>query len=212
MRMKIIKVLKSKKAITGIETAIILIAFVIVAAAFAFIILSMGFFAGERAKGVISGGLKEAASAIELDGSVIAYGGRVTGSQGNFTTSTTGTLNNVTSIVIYIKLSTGQQPMDLRVGRLTILYANTKTSIDNIYDNSTLCTVTQIVGDSDTFLEEGEKFKITVNIVELANEYGTDVFLGEYAKFRIEVKAPIGAPLIIERTIPGVIDKVMILD
>ena len=102
--------------------------------------------------------------------------------------------------------------MDLRVGRLTILYANTKTSIDNIYDNSTLCTVTQIVGDSDTFLEEGEKFKITIDIVELANEYGTDVFLGEYAKFRIEIKAPVGAPLIIERTIPGVIDKVMILD
>ena len=38
----------SERGITGLETAIILIAFVVVASVFAFTVLSMGIFASER--------------------------------------------------------------------------------------------------------------------------------------------------------------------
>jgi len=66
---------KSEKGITGLETAIILIAFVVVASVFAFTVLSTGVFASERSKETVFSGLEESMSSIEPRGSVIAYKG-----------------------------------------------------------------------------------------------------------------------------------------
>jgi len=51
-----IKMLKNRRGMTGLETAIILVAFVITAAAFAFVVLNMGFLTAEKAQSVISSG------------------------------------------------------------------------------------------------------------------------------------------------------------
>ena len=67
----------SERGITGLETAIILIAFVVVASVFAFTVLSTGIFASERSKETVFAGLEEAKSSIEPRGSVIAYKGKV---------------------------------------------------------------------------------------------------------------------------------------
>ena len=64
-----------QRGITGLETAIILIAFVVVASVFAFTVLSTGIFASERSKETVFSGIKEAQSSIEPRGSVIAYRG-----------------------------------------------------------------------------------------------------------------------------------------
>ena len=45
--------LNYRRGITGLETAIILVAFVITAAAFAFVVLNMGFLTAEKAQSVI---------------------------------------------------------------------------------------------------------------------------------------------------------------
>src|SRR5690606_17658980 len=66
--------------ITALETAIILIAFVVVASVFAFTMLSAGTFSTERGKEAIYAGLTEVRSTLELKGSVIA------------TATTTGTI------------------------------------------------------------------------------------------------------------------------
>jgi len=60
----------NQKGITGLETAIILIAFVVVAAVFAFTVLSAGLFSTEKSKEAVYSGLKEAQSTLELKGSV----------------------------------------------------------------------------------------------------------------------------------------------
>ena len=65
----------SQKGITGLETAIILIAFVVVAAVFAFTVLSTGVFSAERSKDTIYAGLESARASLEPRGSVIAYRG-----------------------------------------------------------------------------------------------------------------------------------------
>ena len=57
---------------TGFETAIILIAFVTVAAVFGYAVLSAGLFAAERDKETLYAGLTEAKSNLEISGSVIA--------------------------------------------------------------------------------------------------------------------------------------------
>jgi archaellin len=60
--------------VTGLETAIILIAFVVVASVFAFTVLSTGIFSAERGKETIHAGLRGARSSLELKGSVVAEG------------------------------------------------------------------------------------------------------------------------------------------
>lgn len=220
-----------KAALTGIETAIILIAFVIVAAAFAFVVLNMGFYTSQRSKTVIQSGLGEASSAIELDGSVIAYG-----EPGNGTIPSNR--QNVTGLVIYIKLSSGRYPVELNEGKLVISYSNARLSFDNLYNktftdgNYRVCQVLQVVGDNDTILEEGEKFKIFINLTALKNFLSTkksakepipgfnapsnwdpsDVYLHPHDIFRVEIKPPVGAILTVERIIPPSIDEVMNLD
>src|SRR4030042_363452 len=66
------KFLRHEKGITGLETAIILIAFVVVAAVFAYTALSAGLFSTQKGQEAVYAGLKEARSTIELRGSVVA--------------------------------------------------------------------------------------------------------------------------------------------
>ncbi|MHA1632562.1 MAG: archaellin/type IV pilin N-terminal domain-containing protein, partial [Candidatus Freyarchaeota archaeon] len=56
--------------IVGIEAAIVLIAFVIIAAAFAFMAINMGLFATQRSKDTIAQGLRESSSPLQLDGNI----------------------------------------------------------------------------------------------------------------------------------------------
>jgi flagellin FlaB len=62
-----------QRGITGLETAIILIAFVVVASAFAFTVLSTGIFASERSKETVYAGIQKAQASIEPRGSIVAY-------------------------------------------------------------------------------------------------------------------------------------------
>ena len=63
----------SQRGITGLETAIILIAFVVVASVFAFTVLSTGIFTSERSKETIFAGIEETKSTLEPSGSLVAY-------------------------------------------------------------------------------------------------------------------------------------------
>ena len=54
----------SQRGITGLETAIILIAFVVVASVFAFTALSTGIFTSERSKETIFAGIEETKSTL----------------------------------------------------------------------------------------------------------------------------------------------------
>src|SRR5574338_1709433 len=63
---------RDERGITGLETAIILIAFVVVAAVFAFVVLSTGLFSSERGKEAVYAGLAKTRGAMALTGGVIA--------------------------------------------------------------------------------------------------------------------------------------------
>jgi flagellin FlaB len=64
------KLLRQKRAMVGIEAAIVLIAFVIVAAAFSFMVVNMGLFATQSGKQTIQTGLSEASSPLIVDGDI----------------------------------------------------------------------------------------------------------------------------------------------
>jgi flagellin FlaB len=178
---------RKRKALTGLETAIILIAFVVVAAAFAFAVLNLGFFTTQKSSEVMQAGLQEALSSIEPAGSVIAK------SSGEV----------VTNITIYVKLAAGKNPIDMRKGILVISYRDPYSFVPNIYtDAFPNVRVSQLTGDGDMALEYGEVWEIVVEIPQLGALRPNDLFA-------IEIKPAQGSILKVERRLPPVIDSVM---
>ena len=74
MRRPLRRLLKQKRGMVGIEAAIVLIAFVIVAAAFSFMVVNMGLFATQRGRETIQEGILEVSSPLLLDGTIYVRG------------------------------------------------------------------------------------------------------------------------------------------
>lgn len=198
---------------TGLETAIILVAFVITAAAFAFVILNMGFLTAEKTQSVISSGMSEAASSMLMDSGLVAY----------FANTSSGPVQQgdicLTKVVFYIKLSQGHEPIDCDDSRLVATFTNDRTHGEIYNSNGTVMTITKANGDSDTLLEVGEKFKVEVDFSELPltavdpnpGSYPL-LYTHPYENFRIELRPSQGAVMTIERQIPAVYSQVMTID
>ena len=92
---------KDESGITALETAIILIAFVVVAAVFAFTILSAGSFSTEQSRDAIYSGLEQVQGSLELRGSVIVL---------------TGT-TNADYVILSLGNVAGGDPIDLETDR-----------------------------------------------------------------------------------------------
>lgn len=64
------KLFKNEDAFTGLEAAIVLIAFIVVAAVFSYVMLNAGFFATQEAQRVVHTGSQQASSSLEIIGNV----------------------------------------------------------------------------------------------------------------------------------------------
>ncbi|MCB2171805.1 hypothetical protein KQH65_03595 [archaeon] len=203
------KLLGNRRGMTGLETAIILVAFVITAAAFAFVVLNMGFLTAEKAQSVISSGMSEASSALLVDSGVIGQFGSTGGDQADI---------DLTKLTFYIKLSQGHEPIDLDDSKLVATYTNPRTHAE-LYDvNTTIMTIQGVNSDGDSLCETGEKFKVTIDFSQLTNStMEPDVSLQNaythpYEEFRIELRPSAGAVLTIERQLPAVYTTIMTLE
>ncbi len=200
------------KGIVGIEAAIVLIAFVVVAAALAFVALNMGFYTTQRSKEVMAAGLAQASSSLELDGSVLAQ--------------VDTDYKKVQCIVIPIRLSAGQKEVDLTPNKTTIaLWIIGKAAFSNIYNSSgqaisgpqssynvtILCNTAGGVkngvaiiwgpgSNGDTVLGPGEKALVVVNFTRLLP---SSLNVSSYDVIKVEIKPPLGAALTVERTVPA---------
>ena len=202
MSKRLARLFRDQRGITGLETAIILIAFVVVASVFAYTVLSAGIFSAEKGKEAVHSGLETARSSMEMVGSVIA--------------KDTDSDNDVDEIIFTVSNALDGEAVDLTTTTdtdsdgllsdeatknhvLIISYLDSGQRIDDM-----TWTKTQIgKGDSDNLLEAGEKMEVTVVLTALSPVLGT------YGTFTIEVKPGKGSSLVIERTIPGVVDDVM---
>jgi archaeal flagellin FlaB len=199
------KYFKHQKGITGLETAIILIAFVVVAAVFAYTALSAGLFSTQKAQEAVYSGLSEARSTVELKGGVIATAG---------TSGAAGTIQSVTFTVTNVL---GGEPIDftaptggaagLATGnahKVVINYLDQSQEVDNLY-----WTVDKVGNDDgDNLLENGEKFQITVGATGDGLVEALTPDLSVNKTFNIVVLTPTGAVLTIERTTPAFIDSI----
>ena len=202
--------LNYRRGMTGLETAIILVAFVITAAAFAFVVLNMGFLTAEKAQSVISSGMTEASSALLVDSGVIGQFGTLDGDQADV---------DLVKLTFYLKLSQGHEPIDLDDSKLVATYTNPRVH-GELYDtNGTIMTIQGINSDGDSLLETGEKFKVTIDFASITNSSIDptplslqNVYSHPYEEFRIELRPSAGAVLTLERQIPAVYSEIMVLD
>ena len=64
------KIFNKDEGFTGLEAAIVLIAFVVVAAVFSYVVLGAGFFTTQKAQQVIYTSVDQASSSVEIMGDV----------------------------------------------------------------------------------------------------------------------------------------------
>lgn len=183
------RLVRDEAGITALETAIILIAFVVVASVFAFTILSAGTFSTERGKEAIFAGLSDVQSSMEVKGSVI------------ITSTGTGITGTVDSVIFTVANAVGGEPINLTTGESAVLVIDYRDATQTV--SITDWTVEwKVRADDDELLESGELAQITVPLADLNPDLGINT------DFTIEVKPPAGAVLNIQRTTPAYMELV----
>jgi flagellin FlaB len=176
-----------ERGITGLETAIVLIAFVVVAAVFAFVVLSTGLFASERGKETIFAGLAKTRGSMELTGGMIA------------SSNTT----KITALTFDLTLAAGGDQVNLdpngATNRTVLSYGDQSHTVSDVK-----YTVSVITGNSDNLLEPGEMFEMNI---DLGDTKFSSVTLNANKTFTLELKPPSGSYLVVQRTTPASINQ-----
>jgi len=213
------------RGIIGIESAIVLIAFVIVAAALAFVVLNMGFATTQKAKTTIISSLSEAGSSLSVSGKVTAIA-NVPASKVNATsiplkiTSGGDSINLDNSTVSIKYLSNNVEYDNILVGTLTTrTYANiteafegavntpiwqvnrnpvNDTAAGGVLQNTVAIIYWTISAQNppNSILEQGEHAVIAIGYKTVDRPSSLD-------KIRAEVLLPSGATLTVERNVPN---------
>jgi archaeal flagellin FlaB len=175
---------KEQKGITGLETAIILIAFVTVASVLAYSVLSAGIFSAERGKETVYKGLESAQSTLEIKGSVLGLSDNET------------TLNDVQ---FNISLTIPNEVVD--TGNIVFNYFD-----ENIHEEGLTANVSLSDGSAERgspgMIEADEVHIVTIEIPESAN-------ISTYDTFYIQFVPPTGATITLKRTLPATLQNVM---
>ena len=193
-----------QRGITGLETAIVLIAFVVVSSVFAFAALSTGLFSSDKAKETIQAGLAETRGSMELKGSVV------------LTSPSSGTAAIISQIAFQVANAAGGNAIDLTPGKTLIKYTDQTQSKMFLTDSSSEGFTSTGLGsaDSDMLLERNEVYEI--KMFGLDSTASTDDnltnSLGVNTTFSLEIIPPSGAVLFIERTTPVYMDPTNSLD
>ena len=183
----------------GIDTAIILIAFVLVAAAVAFVVLDMGMSAAQKAKQTMEGGLQQASTALQVDGDVMAY------------VNTSGNVQviyiplGVTPGTGYVSFAKSLLSVSLIAGNMS--YANIYNGVAGVITNQSLTTI------ADSLEGKGavaEVYFIHGNITPFVlGPYGQALLvihlpygLPAYKSFTVTISPSIGGAITVSRIIP----------
>jgi len=181
------------EGITGLETAIVLIAFVVISSVFAFAALSTGMFASDKARETINVGLAQTRASMQLKGSMIGTANAA---------SATGVM---TDIEFHVSQTASGADVDLTPGTTTIRYTDENQS--KLFASTDGFTITPVgTSDSDNLLEANEVHRVNlININTGLHDTNEDTLksaLGMDTTITIELVPLTGAILHLERTTP----------
>jgi flagellin FlaB len=150
---------QQKQGIVGLEAAIVLIAFVIIAAAFSFMVINQGLYATQRGQTVIQEGLQQASTPLTTDGTTFVR------------TSVDGGTADVVIIplkafgVKYVPMGNNQTVVTLKIGQKA--YANAYLGV--LYVGYYNATTNAYIATSSTYDPTGKEFDDFVGF-QLANQ------------------------------------------
>jgi flagellin FlaB len=181
---------KDESGQNALETAIILIAFIVVASVFAFTILSAGSASTEKGEEAIYAGLEGVQSSMSVKGAVIAQASGSTVDHVKFTVS----------------LVSGGDPLDLTDAtgnNVVVIGYRDGTQFENSVPWTASWIVNNDGGTADNLLEQGELAEVDVDLS------GLTTALDANTEFTLEIKPPTGSVLQINRNTPAAIEAVM---
>ena len=156
---------------SGLEAAIVLIAFVVVAAVFSYVMLGAGFFATQKSQEVTYSGLKQTTSNMVLDGQV--YGDYTAAALGNIT--------------FYLTVPEGGQAQALDL--IAFLVTINEGAVEDLSGGATF-------DPTDNVLKPGNKVEVSLDLTEHSD---TPPTAGE--SFTLEIKPNVGASSFIQKTL-----------
>jgi len=218
---------EKQRGITGIETAIILIAFVIMGSVFAFTVLSSGVFASERAKETVFTGLEDTRNLLATRGAAAAFSEQIGGERTVYKVSfivasaVSGAGIDLTPPATSDGTGTDPDMVTSPTNSLVLSYVDRNHFLPDIP-----WTVMFLGGNNgDNILEGNEKAQITAwlytydnaqaggaNAVAFMTTEGgvqSGALIGVNNRFSIEVKPARGAALTLERVTPAALTNVM---
>ena len=181
--------LVEQRGITGLETAIVLIAFVVVASVFAFAVLTTGLLSSEKSKEVIIGGLEETASTVTLRGSVVALA----------TTSLAHVSNLRFQVSTVSQVGSG---IDFSDNAIVITYIDENNAVNVTTADR---TITFLTGGGPV-LDADERVELDIDIDNLATPLTTST------AFTVEIKPSVGAVLTVQKKTPAELTPAMTLN
>ncbi|WP_292366019.1 MULTISPECIES: flagellin [unclassified Methanoculleus] len=178
-------------AFTGLEAAIVLIAFIVVAAVFSYVVLGAGFFTTQKSQEVVHTGVSQASSSMEIVGNVYGIGSGGT---------------HLTNITFVVGNTAGGTPIDVQ--QMVITYVN-ETNHEVITYNETADPATDNTwkvqarynANGDLLLEPGEQFELNVHVMNPIPN----------TPFTVNLQPAAGAVYPIHKTVPPAIDTVNVL-
>ena len=186
-----IKMVRNEDAFTGLEAAIVLIAFIVVAAVFSYVMLGAGFFATGEAQRAVGTGVAQASSNLELSGPVIV--------------AASNTDDEVAEISFFLRLAAGGASVDMKKVTFTVstkddmktygYEGDDKKVTSEWYANGVGRNTNQNDMLENDMLEKFELVKITIKVDDLKA-------IKPNERFTVEVKPDIGAALPINRVAP----------
>jgi flagellin FlaB len=202
------KITGEDDAFTGLEAAIVLIAFIVVAAVFSYVVLGEGFFTTQKAQQTVHTSVEQASSTLKVVGNV--YGsGSGTGAVGD----------TVTFVNFSLGLAPGGTPIDF--SKVVVVFSNA-TILETLNPPPSWATtinqptagagdwgITDVenspTGSSSTaspLLQADEQFTLSCAPTKgiIAND-----------QFTIEIRPSVGAAFSITRTTPAAIYAVNVL-
>ncbi|MDD1667362.1 MAG: flagellin [Methanomicrobiales archaeon] len=198
------KKFQKSEAFTGLEAAIVLIAFVVVAAVFSYVVLGAGFFTTQKAQQVVYSGVQQASSNLIIIGET--YGS----AQGTITSPP-----RINAILFTVGLAAGGSSVDMNKTVFTYQNRSVLKTIDfssgtsdtdprcsggNMPSTYQWCIVTSQNDDGDAALERNEQFTVQVNLSAVTDTTGG---LPPSEDFTLTVRPDIGAALPIHKSAPG---------
>jgi len=177
-----------EEAFTGLEASIVLIAFVVVAAVFSYVVLGAGFTSSAQ-------GLETIYESVGMASTVIIISGDVYGIDNGVLTG--GYVNN---IIIPVSLNPSGKPVDFSTVNIRCLSPKHNQELvkcdplinsDPPYDFWSISEIAN--GNDDTVLEDGELFML--NLYPMYS-------IPSNQKFTVEIKVPGYSPTRIVKTVP----------